>query len=71
MRLRVLLGAAMILAGGFILARGISYTRRTDVVDLGAVRVSADEKRAIPPWIGGVIALAGLMLVFTGGSRSR
>ena len=70
MRLQVLIGAAMILVGGFILARGVSYTRRTDVVNLGAVRVSADEKKAIPPWIGGVIALAGLAVVFTGGRRN-
>lgn len=70
MRGRALIGAAMILVGGFILARGLSYTKRTDVVNLGAVRVTTDEKQAIPPWIGGVVALAGLALVFSGGSRN-
>ncbi|MGH7593595.1 MAG: hypothetical protein ACRELE_07070 [Gemmatimonadales bacterium] len=69
MRIRALIGAVMILAGGFILARGISYTRQTDVVNLGAVRVTTDEKTPIPPWIGGVIALAGLALIFAGGSH--
>jgi predicted transporter len=69
MRIRALLGAAMILAGGLILARGISYTTRTDVVNLGSVRVSTDEKKPVAPWIGGVVALAGLALIFAGGSR--
>jgi hypothetical protein len=61
----------MILVGGFILARGLSYTKRSEVVSLGAVRVSTDEKKAIPPWIGGVLALAGVALVFAGGGRNR
>jgi predicted transporter len=71
MRARALIGAAMILVGGFILARGLSYSRRTDVVNLGAVRVSTEEKQTIPPWIGGVLAVAGLAVIFSGGGRSR
>ena len=59
----------MILGGGYILARGLTYTTRKNVVDLGGIRVSADEQSAVPPWVGGVIALAGLVLVFSGGSR--
>lgn len=69
MRLKLLVGVVLILAGGFILARGLSYTTRKDVVDLGAVRVSTDEKKPIPPAIGGVLAIAGLALVLAGGSR--
>ena len=71
MRARALIGALLILAGGFILARGLSYTTRTDVVNLGALRVSTDEKKPIPPWIGGVLAIAGLGLVFSGGGQRR
>lgn len=69
MRIRALIGAAMILVGGFILARGLSYSKRTDVVNLGAVRVTADEKQSVSPWIGGVMALAGLALVFAGAGK--
>ena len=69
MRARALIGAAMILVGGFILARGLSYTKRKDVVNLGAIRVSTDEKQAIPSWIGGALAVAGLVVIFTGGGR--
>lgn len=69
MRLRVLIGAVLILAGGFIIARGVRYTASHDVVDLGGVRVSVDEQEPLSPWIGGVAALAGLALLFSGGSR--
>lgn len=69
MRARALIGAAMILVGGVILARGLSYAKRSDVVNLGAIRVSTDEKRTIPPWIGGALAVAGLVVIFTGGGR--
>jgi len=69
MSARALIGAVMILGGGFILARGLTYTTRHNVVDLGVVRVSADEKKPVSPWIGGVLALAGLTLIFAGGRK--
>jgi hypothetical protein len=71
MRMRLLLGAALILIGGIILARGLHYTSTHDVLDLGGVRVSTSEAKPVAPWIGGVIALAGLVLVFSGNGRKR
>jgi hypothetical protein len=70
-QLRVLFGAVLILLGGIVIARGVSYTTSRNVVDLGGIRVSADEKKPVAPWIGGIAALAGLALVFTSGSRKR
>ena len=70
-QIRLLIGAALILVGGIAIARGLSYTTSHDVVDLGGIRVTADEKKPIAPWIGGVAALVGLALVFTSGSRKR
>ena len=64
MRIRMIVGAAMVLLGGFILARGLTYSSKSDVVDLGPLRVSAEEKKPVPPWIGGVVAVIGLALVF-------
>ena len=71
MRLNMLIGALLILAGGIIIAGGVRYSARHDVVDLGGIRVSADEKRSIPTWVGGVAAIAGLALVFAGGGRKK
>ena len=70
-RLGVIVGAILILVGGIVIARGVSYTTSHDVVDLGGIRVTADEKKPVAPWIGGVAALVGLVLVFSGGSRKR
>ena len=67
----MVLGAALILLGGVIIARGLHYTTSHNVVDLGGVRVSMDEKKPVSPLIGGVVALVGLALVFSGGSRKR
>jgi hypothetical protein len=71
MRIRLILGALLILLGGVILARGLHYNSTHDVVDLGGVRVSMSQDKPIAPWIGGVVALAGLLLVFTGGAARR
>jgi len=67
----MIIGAALILVGGIVIARGVSYTTSHNVVDIGGIRVSADEKKPVAPWIGGVVALVGLALVFSGGSRKR
>jgi hypothetical protein len=67
--LRVIVGAACILLGGIILARGLSYHTKKDVLDIGQVRVTTDSKQSVAPWIGGVVALGGLVLVLTGGKR--
>jgi hypothetical protein len=61
----------LILGGGYTLARGLHYSTRKDVVDVGGVRVSADNETEVPRWVGGAFALAGLVLVMRGGSRRR
>jgi hypothetical protein len=71
MRLRLIFGALLILLGGVILARGLHYNSTHDVVDMGSMRVSLSESKPIAPWIGGVVALAGLLLVFSGGAARR
>jgi hypothetical protein len=54
----------LILAGGYILARGISWRTRAEVLDLGGVRVSTQERHPVPEWVGGLVAIVGLALVF-------
>lgn len=71
MRIRLLLGAALVLVGGIILARGLHYNSTHDVLDLGGVRVSTSEAKPVAPWIGGVVALVGLVVVFSGDGRKR
>ena len=71
MRLRIVVAVLLIVAGGLILAGSLSWSKRNDVVNLGSVRVSTTEKKTIPPWIGGVVAGAGLLLIFAGAGKQR
>ncbi|MGH7523011.1 MAG: hypothetical protein ACREK8_01765 [Gemmatimonadales bacterium] len=71
MRLRIVVAVLLIVAGGLILAGSLSWSRRNDAVNLGSVRVSTTEKQTIPPWIGGVVAAAGLLLIFAGAGKQR
>lgn len=71
MRTRIVLGCVLILGGGYILARGLSYTSKSDVVDLGGLRISAEERHPVPTWAGGLVAVAGLILVLSGAATSR
>ena len=71
MRIRVLIGAVLILAGGYILARGLNYTSKQHVLDIGDVHVTADERRPVPTWAGGLLAIAGLVLVVSGAASQR
>ena len=71
MRVRIVLGAVLILAGGYILARGLSYTSKENVVDLGGLHISAEERQPVPTWAGGLLAIAGLVLVVSGAANQR
>ena len=71
MRLRIVVAVLLIVAGGLILAGSLSWSKRNDVVNLGSVRVSTTEKKTIPPWIGGVVAGVGLLLIFAGAGKQR
>jgi uncharacterized membrane protein len=60
-------GVLLIVGGVFALAyQGISYTRTKKAVDLGPIQVTTKEKQEIPlpPIIGGVALIGGLVLVF-------
>ena len=47
----------------------LKTSKQENVVDLGGIRVSTEQKNAVPPWIGGVLAVAGLAVLLSGGSR--
>ena len=71
MRVRILFGAILILGGGYILAKGLSYTSKEHVLDIGNVHVTADERQPVPTWAGGLVAIAGLVLVVSGSANRR
>ncbi|PPL03702.1 hypothetical protein [Parapedobacter indicus] len=60
------IGIILIIIGIVMLVwTGFSFTREEKVVDIGALEISADKKEQVnwPPYVGGVILVAGVVLV--------
>ena len=70
MRPTLIGGIVLIVLGIFLLVRGGTFTTRKDVVKVGDIKLTADDKQAIPPWVAyiGIAAGAGLLLA---GARRR
>jgi drug/metabolite transporter (DMT)-like permease len=65
-------GIVLIILGALALAyQGINYTRHKDVVDLGSVRVTTEshERIQLPPILGGLILVGGVVLVVVGAKK--
>jgi hypothetical protein len=66
MRPLAIVGIVLIVLGAVALAyQGISYTTKEKVVDIGPLKVEAEKQKTIPlpPILGGVAIVAGLVLV--------
>lgn len=69
MKAATIVGIVLIVLGVVALAyQGITYTTREEVVDLGPLRVEAEEQRTIPlpPILGGLALVGGVVLVVVG-----
>lgn len=69
MRPLVIVGILLIALGAFVLVRGGSYTSKKDVLKVGDLKVTADEKESIPPWAGGIAIVGGVVLIAAGARR--
>ena len=73
MRPAGVVGIILIIIGVIALALGgISYTKREKVIDAGPLQVSADREKTIPlpPVLGGICLVGGIVLVIVGSRRS-
>jgi uncharacterized membrane protein len=68
MRASSWVGIALIIAGVAVYLSG-GITTKEDVVDVGPLTVSTSEKRTVPPWIAGLVVVAGVVLVAAGSRR--
>jgi hypothetical protein len=66
MRPLILAGIVLLGLGVFVLVRGASFTSRRNVLQVGDLKVSATERQSIPPWVGGVALVGGLVLIISG-----
>jgi uncharacterized membrane protein len=70
MRPQALIGIILIVIGAFVVFRGVSYKSKDEVLRVGDMQASVEEKRAVPTWAGGVAIVAGIVLV-VGGMKRR
>jgi UDP-N-acetylmuramyl pentapeptide phosphotransferase/UDP-N-acetylglucosamine-1-phosphate transferase len=68
-----ILAIVLIVVGALMFAYPvISFTTRDEVVDLGPLEVTQEERHNVPlpPILGGIAVVAGIALLFTSGRRT-
>lgn len=66
----VLAGILVAAVGVYILVRGLSVTTSDTVLDVGGLKASVEEKRAVPSWVG-VAAIVGGLVMIGAGARKK
>ena len=67
------LGIVLIVVGGLALAyQGFTYTHQEKVLDVGPIHATADkhDRVSIPPIVGGLMLIGGIVLVVGGSKKS-
>ena len=62
-------GIVLIVLGALVLAyQGINYTRQKKVLDVGSVHLTKEthERISLPPILGGLAVVGGIVLLFVG-----
>lgn len=65
-------GILLVVLGALMLAyQGINYTRQKDVLDMGSMHVTTEshERIPLPPILGGLALVGGIVLVVMGASK--
>jgi uncharacterized membrane protein YidH (DUF202 family) len=73
MKPQSILGVLLIAIGIIAFAyQGFTYTTREKAVDLGPIQITADKTHtvSIPPIVGAVAVITGLVLLVTGGRKA-
>ncbi len=68
-----LVGIALIVLGIVAFAyKGVSYTSREKIIDIGPIHATADTQKTIPlsPLLGGLALVGGIVLVVVGAKKS-
>lgn len=73
MKPQIIIAIILIVLGIVAFAyQGITYTTTEKAIDLGPIQVTAEKTHTIPlpPILGGIALVGGILLLFTGGKRS-
>jgi drug/metabolite transporter (DMT)-like permease len=63
MRIPTIVGIALILLGAFLMFGGGSFTSQREVLSVGDLTISAEERHPVKPWVAGAALAAGVVLV--------
>ncbi len=63
------LGLVLIVISAIVLVTGGSFTSKHDLLKVGDLKVTANEQRAIPPWVPVLGVVAGIALIASGSRR--
>jgi uncharacterized membrane protein len=66
------IGILLIVLGGLVLAyQGFNYTHQEKVLDIGPIHATAEkqERVSIPPVLGGLALVGGIVLLVVGGRK--
>jgi hypothetical protein len=73
MKPAMMLGILLIVLGALALAyQGFNYTKQERVLDVGPIHATAEEQKhvSIPPILGALALVGGIVLVVTGNRKS-
>jgi uncharacterized membrane protein len=68
----VWVGILLIVLGGLALAyQGFNYTHQEKVIDLGPIHATAEKQEhvSIPPILGGLALVGGIVMIVVGGRK--
>ncbi len=71
MRALAVVGIVLIAIGSYALVTGSLLTGRRDVVDVGGLKISTEQRRSVEPWMAGVALAIGGALVVAGAIRRK
>lgn len=70
MRPTMIVGVLLILLGGIILVRGLTYKTTEQVAKVGDVAITDTDKHGVPQWVG-IAALAGGVVIVAAGATKK
>jgi uncharacterized membrane protein len=73
MKPAMMIGILLIVLGGLALAyQGFNYTKQEKVLDIGPIHATAEEQKhvSIPPILGGLALVGGIILVVSGSRKT-
>ena len=67
----VVVGLVLLAGGAYGLLEGGYVTSRREVLDVGALRITTEERHPIRPWVAGLALIAGTTIIIAGATRAR